>query len=1026
MSREETKLKAIELICGKLLERNAVLFLGAGINAGIKNNKHENAPLGQELSNWIAKDLLGSNSLNVTLDEAAEMARHRVGEEELNRYLFQLFNSFKPGTAHLTLVQLPWDIIYTTNFDLLVEEASKNKSITSAGTIRSIFSNSTILSPFSENDILYYKLHGSIDYANNDGKLILTKEDYRHYTIYRKPLFKRLERDLLNRTFVFVGYALKDPNFREILEDCREILGMKTFPISFAIKDNFEDVEATFWKDKYNVQLIEADASEFLQLLKKTWTEQNLQVIPFDTRKERKYMQIGHGTRFPKVGESFYRIDTHVTTEKSDPSLFFRGAEPSWGDIFEKIAPERDRYWTLFETIFPELSTPANTPSVYIITGAAGTGKTTLIYSLGYDIAKGFELPVLVHIPSTPLDINLISPLIDQKNPKRIIILIKHAAECISYIENFLVEAKQKALPVTLILEERKNQWESAIATTKRHLSPPEFELSTLSTQEIEKILDALSKYNMLGKLTGCEREYQTRHFVALADKELLVALRELTSDGKFDDIVRDEFNKIPSDIAKKVYLYVSALSQIDLPIRYETIIRILHLKIEQLKEVFLTTKGVLISGEEMGTSRHNSGFRLSTRHPIIASIIFSSEASDDDSKFKIFNDIISTLDPGYNEDRRLLQEITRNRQLVGVFVSPEKRRAIYERLESVLPDNPYVLQHRSLLEKDLDSPKLAVEYARKAVALDTQNIALLNTLGIVLEYAARDTTDPLKYKSLVTEASDIFEIGIKADPADPYGYIGKVLILRQQIFKQANEEQKAILQATALSFLEEAYEKTQKSTIIAGELAVQRDQLGDPKNAIQILKIAINKRPDDERLRDILIRLELKNDSPSAIRTAEDGVKLMPTSWRMQLHVARIKRKAGKPLDSVKGHYEAAIRNHRGDIDIMVELAAYLFMNGKKPEANTIFNDTRQLPIASYEKQKPRQSWRNDKHQNILFSGQIKRIVGASAHVIAIPQNFEAFFYRTSDALAKLKERDSVKFYVSFNAYGPVAKIIN
>jgi hypothetical protein len=37
-------------ICAQLSERTAVLFLGAGINYGIKNKKGENFPLGNDLS----------------------------------------------------------------------------------------------------------------------------------------------------------------------------------------------------------------------------------------------------------------------------------------------------------------------------------------------------------------------------------------------------------------------------------------------------------------------------------------------------------------------------------------------------------------------------------------------------------------------------------------------------------------------------------------------------------------------------------------------------------------------------------------------------------------------------------------------------------------------------------------------------------------------------------------------------------------------------------------------------------------
>jgi hypothetical protein len=185
-------------------------------------------------------------------------------------YLYEEFLRYRPATAHLALVQLPWDVIYTTNYDLLIEEAASLIPSQAAGVIRPLSSTGTDLSTFTEDDILYYKLHGSVDAANTvEGRLILTREDYRHYELLRKPLFKRLERDLLSRTFVFVGYSLRDSNFKDILQDCRDELGSKTLPASYAVLRDFSNVEETFWLEKYNIKLLNGDADEFLSTLKR-------------------------------------------------------------------------------------------------------------------------------------------------------------------------------------------------------------------------------------------------------------------------------------------------------------------------------------------------------------------------------------------------------------------------------------------------------------------------------------------------------------------------------------------------------------------------------------------------------------------------------------------------------------------------------------------------------------------------------------------------------------------------------------
>jgi len=163
---DKTILDAIRNICDHLVERSATLFLGAGINAGIKSLAGERCPLGQDLSAWICRDLLASPETKVPLDEAVEMARYKVGPKAVNDYIYSKLETFQPGAAHLALVQLPWDVIYTTNFDLLVEKGSASPTIKAAGSVRTVLTSSASVSSFSESDILYYKLHGTVDLAN--------------------------------------------------------------------------------------------------------------------------------------------------------------------------------------------------------------------------------------------------------------------------------------------------------------------------------------------------------------------------------------------------------------------------------------------------------------------------------------------------------------------------------------------------------------------------------------------------------------------------------------------------------------------------------------------------------------------------------------------------------------------------------------------------------------------------------------------------------------------------------------------
>ena len=391
---------AIESICDHLSERTACLFLGAGVNFGITNSDGVRCPLGNDLAWLICRDLLNSPDEKLTLSDAAEFARHKFGNAALSDYIFNLMETFPIGTAQLALVQLPWDCIYTTNYDLLVERAAKSPTIASAGDIQQIFSATTDISHLSEMDIPYYKLHGSVDHANSlEGRLILTKEDYRHYLRHRTKLFQRLKRDLLSRTLLFIGYSIADDNLREILDACRDELEVDSLPLSYAVRPGSTPLEETFWREKYNIQLLTMDGAEFLVALKDTWQLQHRAVLPLVERQSMAYLLPDEHNRFQKVGESFYMVRAADCTGPSNPFSFFKGSEPTWGDIRDQVAPPRDALYQIMEGIFGELSEPNQKATAYLVTGAAGTGKTTLLRTIAYELSSVYQIPVLMHIP---------------------------------------------------------------------------------------------------------------------------------------------------------------------------------------------------------------------------------------------------------------------------------------------------------------------------------------------------------------------------------------------------------------------------------------------------------------------------------------------------------------------------------------------------------------------------------------------------------------------------------------------------
>ena len=631
-------------------------------------------------------------------------------------------------------------------------------------------------------------------------------------------------------------------------------------------------------------------------------------------------------------------------------------------------------------------------------------------------------------IPGTPLDLRFVRPLVNTASPQRIVIIVPHASERIDDLTYFVAASRQHKIPITLLLEERLNQWESARQYLDTKFVANEFVLGTLSNQEIREILDALAKYEgCLGKLEGLSDEEQLLHFESLAHKELLVALRELTSLNSFDDIIRDEYNCVPSELAKRAYVYVAALGRIDLSLRYETLMHVLDVEMRDfVDEVLKTSEGVLITCEATGRSRHDIGFRLTARHPVIASVVFEAAVPNDDAKFEVINSILTNLDPGFREDRQILNEVFRRKEFVGSLVSADMKRAIFERIEVLIPNNAFVLQHRSILERDLDDADSAVKYARAALKLESANASIMNTLGLALEYKARSSADRFEKDRLLQDAMKLFDDGIRKEPRSPFGYLGKCYVMKHTVTRAVTSEERGLARADIVSFLEMAHEATEESPIISKEMAHARRDLGEEDEALAILKAGIDRAPNETRLRDLYITMLIqRGDLATARAVAFEGEKVDPTSWRLQRHIARLRRMAGEPVGGVRGSYEAAIRANKGDASLYIELGSYLFLSGDYETSKAVFNQVNELSVPGYDKRKIREDWKDASGNRIVFNGIVKKIRGSGGVVLAIPKNFEAFFWRGNTRLMSLREGDSVRFTVGFNALGAIAYIM-
>jgi len=184
-----------------------VLFVGAGLslNARMPSYGQLVQKMAEEIG--ITEDL--SNDVDTYLDVAQA---YRDAKKPLAGLISHYFGNgrtgIRPSIAHYLLMSLPIRFIVTTNYDRLLETTLESLR---RFPIR-IVDNDHIGRTGYRDGLYVIKFHGDAE----EGDVVVSRDDYDAFFHQRPAMASLLEGLLLNQTFFFVGYSLRDPNYRQI------------------------------------------------------------------------------------------------------------------------------------------------------------------------------------------------------------------------------------------------------------------------------------------------------------------------------------------------------------------------------------------------------------------------------------------------------------------------------------------------------------------------------------------------------------------------------------------------------------------------------------------------------------------------------------------------------------------------------------------------------------------------------------------------------------------------------------------
>lgn len=214
----EFETELIEL--AKLIKQKKVmLFIGAGISKAV------NMPVWNELIHKLIEgeydqDLFETYGDNMML---AEFIKQKKSKEIIYQKISEIFSiddairaELYDSSIYKALMELDCPVIYTTNFDHLIEEYYKEKrgedSYSKVVNIKDMYN-------VKPNTTRIMKFHGDI---SNKDSIVLTESEYFSRMDFKDFMDVQLQADMLSYHILFLGYSLSDINIKMLLYIARK------------------------------------------------------------------------------------------------------------------------------------------------------------------------------------------------------------------------------------------------------------------------------------------------------------------------------------------------------------------------------------------------------------------------------------------------------------------------------------------------------------------------------------------------------------------------------------------------------------------------------------------------------------------------------------------------------------------------------------------------------------------------------------------------------------------------------------
>ena len=736
------------LLAGQLSRGELVLFTGAGFSLQAPCSGGGTVPSVAELRELLSAIGLPGQPLDTSsslgdlyacaLDQGGKRTREII--ESRFRVTGNIPESYRRWFSQ------PWHRIYTLNIDDLDEALNRSNDLPFP--IRAV---SAISEGFgiAGSDVLSVHLNGTVaDFPD----ITFSPGQYGERLARPDSWYTQLVSDLMASPVLFVGTELNEPPLWQHLElRGKRGPGPENRPRSYLIAPDLPIARRAMLR-KFNVEWIPLGHGEFMDQI--LWSMEHERDIGIGSIRKK---------RGPaRATDALLKVSELRTQPSENVREFLMGRQPEWADLTDEgFAVVRSFEASLSKSIRDAA------PKIIVLTGTAGSGKSTTLMRLGIEFhadshdVRWLDLNDEVALVRLRDEVRRESPgvlLIDELE------LLGQAAG--SFLSE-LVDENPDLLVIAALRSSRYQGLEAQMDMADGAVL--EYTIPNLDDSDIDVLLSALEAAGKLGRLRGMDRNKRVAALRHEAGRQLLVAMLQATSGKRFDEKICDEVRDLDHTSAA-IYGTVALATHVRTGLtRHEIMLAAGEPSNESAAQLqrLLDRHILLLRGE-----------LIVTRHRLIAERVvgyLKAEGRLGEVTRGVAFVLATAVNPGTRPSRphAILTRLINHDWLIRNFNGEwDVVRSIYDRIEPLLQwDHHYWLQ-RGSFEVEKGDPRAAENYLESARSMAPTDYRVQTEWAYMILRQATTNPGDVGLAQLAVDAFDELEDAIsRRGDSDPYPF---------------------------------------------------------------------------------------------------------------------------------------------------------------------------------------------------------------------------------------------------------------